>query len=239
MSTKVPNWWMLWGVDARQQIINKLQDGASLEDMPSYWRYKPHSERVAVIKQLHDQGSLTNAQLNSLFSTPADKEAFYRQAAINRKAVLNAGKGQLYLVGDKSKTRILPPVYHRLRDVWLRSNRQGQEIELMNTGHVRNTIALLRESHSNLHGAIDLSLGRVYTALRNQPGLQAMVVDLQERIAELGVEDMYPVFHALATEYAGRSDANPADFGIREQPDEIVDTELDFQMGMDFGLDRW
>lgn len=235
MSTKVPNWWMLWGVDARQQVINKLQDGCDLASMPTWWRFKPHEERVAVINQLHEQGSLTNAQTGRLFSTPNDRADLYRQITLAKKSA------QLYRVGDKSKTRILPPVYHRLDRVWMRSNKTGIEPEVMNTGHLRNTILLLKESAANVQVKMEMFLGAMHSALSNQPHLQQQIYELFAGVNALDVDDLYPVFNVLQDEYGTRADMDAKDFVRRNGKfEQVVDGTEDFdQLDIDFNLKGW
>lgn len=232
MSTKVPNWWMLWGVDARQQVINKLKDGTELKDMPSFWRYKPYAERCAVINQLYDQGSLTDRQLNALYGVNLISG--------------DRSKGQLYRVGDRSQTRILPPVYHRLDRMWMRSNRTGIDPEAMNTGHLRNTLLLLKESAANVQVKMEMALGAMHTALRNQPHLQQQIYELFAGVNALDVDDLYPVFNALQSEYATRSDLPPEDFcklhngNYYDPADYIGHDPEDFdQLDIDFNLKGW
>jgi len=233
MSRNVPNWWTDWGTAVRQEIVDKLQSGWKLESMPSFWRYKSYQDRCDVILHLRRTGELTKWQFDRLFM-PAVQH-------MNPGGRYNEVQQNLYKVGEKGRGRILPPVYQRLEYVWLRANRQTIAPSDMNTGHLKNSMELLKESHCNAVAAMHLALGKLHTAFMHQPQLQATIAALYDVASNMEVDEFYPVFNALASEYAGREDAEvPIDYGIGVfSRDCYLSPEDDIDMQLNLGLDSW
>lgn len=220
--------WHRMSVAARTQILARLRVGTSFGDMPRFWRMFGYHERMAMLEYLRHSRQLSETQYGDLLA--------------GRKQQPGESK-QLYRVGDKSKTRILPPVYHRLESVWMRSNHTGLEPEAMNTKHLRNTILLLKESAGNLQVKMEMLLGAMHTALRNQPHLQQQIHELFAGVNALDVDDLYPVFNVLQAEYATRTDL-PAEDLIKLHGTSIEepypgDAEIDNQLDIDFNLKGW
>jgi len=209
-----------------------LRSGYKLENMPSFWRYKSYADRCHVIEHLRMTGQLSQWQLERLFS-PAVQH-------MDPGGRHNEVK-QLYTVGEKGRKRILPPVYQRLDSVWLRANRQPIAPADMNTGHLKNTMELLKESHCNVVAAMHMALGKLHTAFMGDPPAQDCLLVLYDRVDMTSVSDLYPVFGALAREYAGREDAEvPIDYGIGVFPrDAYLSPEEDIEMQLNLGLDSW
>ena len=86
--------------------------------------------------------------------------------------------------------RILPSVYTKLKDTWLRANGQWQSPATMNQGHLKNTVALLNESHINLVDRMTDILGRMHNHLGNRPDMQAKIVDLFHDLEVLQVDEL-------------------------------------------------
>lgn len=107
-------------------------------------------------------------------------------------------KGMLYPSPNGGK-RILPSIYTRLRDTWLRANGVYNEPAKMNQGHLKNTVALLNESHVNLIDKMTAMLGRMHNHLGNRPDLQAKLVDLFHDFEALQVDELYPIVELLAS----------------------------------------
>lgn len=116
--------------------------------------------------------------------------------------------------------RILPSVYTRLRDVWLRANRVLQPIDTMNQGHINASINLLNESHVNLVDRMSLILGKMHAHLHNRPDLQARIIALFHDIEKLNVDDFYPIVKVLANHLEPINDLDINDLDINLTWDE-------------------
>lgn len=97
-------------------------------------------------------------------------------------------------------TRILPSVYGKLHDHWLRANGVQQPIDTMNDGHLENTLKLLNESHGNLIDRCTSFMGKMYHHFQHQPDIQKALEDICLRMQKLDVDEIYPIFKALAME---------------------------------------
>jgi hypothetical protein len=107
--------------------------------------------------------------------------------------------------------RILPSVYTKLKHTWLRANGQRQAPITMNQGHLKNTVALLNESHVNLVDRMTDLLGRMHNHLGNRPDLQAKIVDLFHDFEILQVDELYPIVELLASLIEPEPEIDPAD----------------------------
>lgn len=107
-------------------------------------------------------------------------------------------QGMLYPKPNGGK-RILPSIYTRLRDTWLRANGVYQEPAKMNQGHLKNTVNLLNESHMNLVDRMCELFGKMHGHLSNRPDLQAKLVDLFHDFEALQVDEVYPIVEFLAS----------------------------------------
>jgi hypothetical protein len=95
--------------------------------------------------------------------------------------------------------RILPSIYTKLRDTWLRANGVYNEPAKMNEGHLKNTVALLNESHINLVDRMCELIGKMHGHLGNRPDLQAKLVDLFHDFEVLQVDELYPIVELIAS----------------------------------------
>lgn len=95
--------------------------------------------------------------------------------------------------------RILPSVYTKLTDRWLRGNGVYQRPEHMNQGHLRNTVALLNESHVNLVDRMCQLLGKMHAHLHNRPDLQRRLEDLHHELEDMNVDEFYPIVELIAS----------------------------------------
>lgn len=118
--------------------------------------------------------------------------------------------GMLYPKPNGGK-RALPSVYTKLTTHWLRANGVFQKPELMNQGHLANTIALLNESHVNLVDRMSEVLGRMHKHLSNRPDLQKKIVELFHELEVLQVEDLYPIIELLASHVESEVEFDPRD----------------------------
>lgn len=132
------------------------------------------------------------------------------EAATIRMNLTPIAEGMLYPKPNGGK-RILPSVYTKLTDRWLRANGVYQEPAKMNQGHLQNTVALLNESHVNLVDRMCDILGRMHNHLGNRPDMQAKIVDLFHDLEVLQVDELYPIVELLASHIEPKLQVNPAD----------------------------
>jgi hypothetical protein len=95
--------------------------------------------------------------------------------------------------------RILPSIYTKLRDTWLRASGFYHEVAKMDQGHLRNSVDLLNESHVNLVDRMCLLLGKMHVHLGNRPDLQTKLVELHHEFEALEVNQLYPIVELLAS----------------------------------------
>lgn len=107
--------------------------------------------------------------------------------------------------------RILPSLYTKLTTHWLRANGVYQSPDRMNQGHLKNTVALLNESHINFVDRASDILGRIHGHLRNRPDLQAKIVDLFHDFEVLQVDELYPIVELLASHIEPEVEFDPRD----------------------------
>lgn len=119
--------------------------------------------------------------------------------------------GMLYPKPNGGK-RILPSVYTKLTHMWLRATGIWQTPKRMNQGHLKNTVALLNESHINLVDRMTDILGRMHNHLGNRPDLQAKIVDLFHEFENLQVDELYPIVKLLASHIQPKMEFDPRDF---------------------------
>lgn len=111
---------------------------------------------------------------------------------------INESDGMLYPKPNGGQ-RILPSIYTKLRERWLRGNGAYQDPHTMNQGHVRNTLALLKESHINLIDRMTSLLGRMHAHLGNRPDIQRDIEALFHKLETVDVEELYPIFGLIAS----------------------------------------
>lgn len=105
--------------------------------------------------------------------------------------------------------RILPSIYTRIKQWWMRANGVTVEVVDMNDGHLENTMKLLQESHGNVIAKSTELLGKMANHFHNQPAVVQQLEDLCMAMQKVDVDAMYPIFKELATEAAQRK-ATPA-----------------------------
>lgn len=189
----LPAAWSDWPPVWKHQVIAHLQ-GRTLQ-APIRWSELSFREKQLIVWHLCAVGSVSpadNPRVRILGGGTA--YAAMRKAQFEKQS----GGGMLCPKPNDGK-RILPSVYTKLTEKWLRANRQYQKPEQMNQGHLANTIALLNESHVNLVDRMSDVLGRMHNHLSNRPDLQGKIVDLFHELEVLQVEDLYPIIELLAS----------------------------------------
>ena len=113
--------------------------------------------------------------------------------------------------------RMLPSIYTRLRQAWLRSNGTWVRPSGMNSGHRQNTMNLLKESHGNIVERSTLALGKIAKHFSNQPDIVDKCRDLCLAMQTVDVDDMYPIFKLLA--HAELAEVDPSEIDPLEELD--------------------
>lgn len=100
--------------------------------------------------------------------------------------------------------RMLPSLYGRLRRTWVSSRGSEYRPKDMERSHLENTIALLKESNRNVVARATDLLGRMSHHFQNQPEIRMRLAALCILMQKVEVNEMYPVFDALAEELSYR-----------------------------------
>lgn len=201
-----PFWWARMVNDDQKAVILHLCAVGSLDPL------KHHRARAiagkeafaAAFKRLND---------SKTFKTYTECPNPYLKldiAATIRMNLTPITEPMLYPKPNGGK-RILPSIYTKLTDKWLRATGQWQLPKTMNQGHLRNTVALLNESHVNLVDRMTDVLGRMHNHLGNRPDLQAKIVDLFHDLEILQVDELYPIVELLASHIEPELEINPVD----------------------------
>lgn len=215
----LPDMWVRAKSHAKCMVIAHLQ---SRGEAPHWWLDMNDADRRAVVLHLCAVGSvdpLSHPRVRAI-SGKTSFAAMYKCRHLEDHDKTIGRRPQPYFTRDEAATlrfdlrpivepmlypkpnggkRVLPSVYTKLTTHWLRANGVFQKPELMNQGHLANTIALLNESHVNLVDRMSKVLGRMHNHLSNRPDLQEKIVDLFHELEVLQVEDLYPIIELLAS----------------------------------------
>lgn len=217
--SELPEWWVIQPSPLKSQVIVFLQGHTLMP--PLWWGSKPQHERRAVVWHLCAVGSVNSNEharvraygLATFTATrKAGKSTSDNYCSARIQAWRNAYpqvstcwfdestklRPMLYSKPNGGK-RALPSIYTKLTNRWLRGNGVYQSPESMNQGHLKNTVALLNESHVNLMDRMMDMLGRMHNHLGNRPDLQAKLVDLYHDFEILQVDELYPIVELLAS----------------------------------------
>jgi hypothetical protein len=99
--------------------------------------------------------------------------------------------------------RILNSAYTGLTNRWVRTTGLSIDPRDMSIGHLQNTLNLLKESHGNLTERASIVIGKIH-AHYTDPHIRQQCVNLLQNIEEQEVDDVYPVWRALAAELESR-----------------------------------
>ena len=127
--------------------------------------------------------------------------------------------GKLYASPNGGK-RILPSLYCRLKDLWLKASKLWLEPRNMNTGHLEATLKLLKESHGNLVAKSTSLLGKMARHYQHQPEIVAQLESLCLQMQKVEVDKMYPIFTVLSEELHSRAPAIVID------PESFIDNDF-------------
>ena len=232
----LPDIWVRARPHVKHMLIDYLQNRGPV---PPWWNTLDWTDRKEVVLHLCAVGSVSynHARVRIL----AGKEALYAtlkadksKIAVRFETTPIAGCGSDKLLRDQYRARhpevikaweragmlypkpndgkrILPSIYTRLKDAWLRASGVYQVPAKMNQGHLRNTVALLNESHVNLVDRMCDVLGRMHNHLHNRPDLQAKIVDLFHDLEILQVDELYPIIELLASYIQPEVEFDPRD----------------------------
>lgn len=192
----LPEYWKSLTTSQRGAVVRMLnaesrhtpEHRAGLID---YFRMAPN-DRARVKAHLREVGSITPRGARAVAGVDGA-----RTDGSGRPQVVTPVGGMLYPNGW---SRILPPIYSKLRSWWLWATGHRQEIETMNDGHLENTLRLLHESTGNLLGKCNSLLGKIHAHMDAQPEIQRKLAELSLLIGALDVDDVYPIYGALASE---------------------------------------
>lgn len=110
----------------------------------------------------------------------------------------SAPKSNMLYPKPNEGKRILPSMYTKLRINWLRGSGQYQKPDTMNSGHIKATLDLLKESHKNVVDRSTDLLGKMANHFSNQPEICARLAELCILMQRVDVDDMYPIFNVIA-----------------------------------------
>lgn len=222
-------------------------------DLPEYWKSLTSGQRSAIIRMLnaesrhapeHRAGLMDyfrmsardRAQLKVYLKqcgsiTPRGARAVagvdgVRTDEAGRPQVVMPTGGMLY-PSPNGGNRILPPIYSKLKNWWLRATGHRQEIETMNDGHLENTLKLLHESTGNLLGKSNSLLGKIHAHMHAQPEIQRKLEELCKLIDALDVDDVYPIYGQIAGELS-----------MRQRPVVMMDIET-ISSDLDIAIGNW
>jgi len=102
--------------------------------------------------------------------------------------------------------RILPSMYTKLTDFWVRGNGTPVRIEDMNTEHIQNCLKLLKESYLNLIARSADVLGKVHAHFDGMVSVPNQLERVSDEIQTYDVDQVYPVWRALSEELQKRLD---------------------------------
>lgn len=215
----LPHFWQAMSTSQRGWILQQLQRGTHLSLMAPLWKDAHYSDRWAVLHYLNEvTGELTNQQIQALvdvqrtvpkttFGT-ADMESFVRSPLHYRRMVEQSIEHGIKIhVSRVNRNRMLPSAYTRMNrtaSTWVRSSGKLQPINTMNKGHLENSLKLLKESHGNVVARATDLLGRMSMHFGNQSEIKALLEILCLKMQKVEVDDMYPIFDALAKELKKR-----------------------------------
>lgn len=210
----LPQAWCTQSPSAKSLVIGYLQGRVSAP--PTWWRHMGYLDRKAVVLHLCTVGSVS-AHLHPLaHSYGLEAREATKRANIQRDqarvAAYRSRHSQPYAVFEESTRvqpmlypppnggqRILPSVYTKLADRWLRANGVYNNPDQMNQGHLKNCVGLLNESHVNFVDKATGILGKIHGHLTHRPDLQAKLEDLFHELERLQVGELYPIVVLLAS----------------------------------------
>lgn len=186
----------------KARVLNALREHESAVRMYDNigipeWDRLSHNARIITVRHLVSIGRLRVLGARARDSSQVSEKL---NADVQRlRDGISVTNEQLYPPPNGGK-RILPSVYGSLTDQWMRSNGPLLDPEIMNSGHLENTLRLLKESHGNVLDKSADVLGRMHNHFCNQPEIQYRIVDLFNAIQAVEVDEMYPIFEVLAEE---------------------------------------
>jgi hypothetical protein len=213
----LPSRWNHISSWSKGQIIGYLQ--GRIEDAPPCWWNMQAPDRQRVILHLCAVGSVDlnyRTRIGGGQDVPhAVRKAresmaphcaplgyrdggYVHQAPVSFK-VRQARDDNMFYPKPNGGKRILPSIYTKLRDRWLRGNGVYQDPHSMNQGHIRNTLALLKESHVNLIDRMIAVLGKMHVHLGNRPDIQRDIEALFHKLETVDVSELYPIFDRIAS----------------------------------------
>ncbi len=197
---RLPLPWLEATQNERHRIVAglaRLREFQGFMNAPPFWHKMVAQERYAIRKHLQMIGALSATSLY-----PSDAEV--AKGVIARRKYGEYHGGMLYSKPNGGH-RILPSVYCRIHGpFWLRANKIEVAITDMNDGHLKNTLALLMESHGNLLGKATELLGKISHHFVHFPDILQALETACLLIQQADIEDVYPIFTPLADEQAVR-----------------------------------
>lgn len=207
-----PFWWSKMSDGERKAVVLHLCAVGSVSYNHGRVRQIAGKDALYATMKAHDSKSSMTVDESTTFKTYyGDPRPFVKRDMATIRMNLTPIVDQMLYPKPNGGKRILPSIYTKLTDKWLRANGVYQEPAKMNQGHLRNTVALLNESHVNLVDRMSDVLGRMHNHLGNRPDLQEKIVDLFHELEVLQVEDLYPIIELLASHIEPELEINPAD----------------------------
>jgi len=202
--------WNLARTAERVQLIKYLQDRGSTP--PEFWLDLASSDKRSVVRHLCAVGNV-KIELHSRVRDIVGSDALqpyrdFREYTNLRDKPRDTERPMLYPKPNEGR-RILPPIYTRLTDLWLKASRVHMDPAKMNQGHLKCTVDLLNESHVNLVDRMIEVLGRMHRHLDNRPDLQSKLEDLFFEFEALEVDELYPVVVVVASHIEPELCINP------------------------------
>lgn len=115
--------------------------------------------------------------------------------------------------------RILPSLYTRLRDLWLRHSGESVDPSDMDPQHVDHCINFLCESHANVVDRSTELLGRMANHFSNQPKIVDLLAQACLEMQKVTEREMYPVIDALHAQLVRATARIDRDIGLpHEEP---------------------
>lgn len=203
-----PFWWSKMSDEERKAVVLHLCAVGSVSYNHGRVRQIAGKEALYATMSAHRSKSSVTVDESTVFgSTRANPLPFKDRVHLSDIPVVER---MLYPKPNGGK-RILPSVYTKLKDTWLRANGQWQSPATINQGHLKNTVALLNESHINLVDRMTDILGRMHNHLGNRPDMQAKIVDLFHDLEVLQVDELYPIVELLASYIKPEVEFDPRD----------------------------
>lgn len=207
---------MAWHMSSRKSDVIAYLNGRDAK-VPMFWLNMFAADKKRVIQHLVKVGSVSISALSFRDGGfVADKTCSYE---FRDNGCYPGVEGLTYQKPNGGK-RILPSVYGRLRDHWLRPTGQALKPDEMNDGHLENTLNLLKESHGNVGARAQDLLGRMAYHYQNDLRIVTMLADTCRMMQEVEVDDMYPIFAPLAAEMESRQIDRSASEGFMARPDD-------------------